>query len=341
MCDYDETQAIGRRYRRQDELGTPYCVTVDFDSLEDQAVTVRERDSMEQAHPGRRPGRPPPGAPAERAPGGRRHGDAPEPTEDDWLGQPGHGDERVPIHGAPTSTGSRSSRPRSTLHPFEVAELGPVRDRELVHLQCHFGLDTLSGPRGARVTGLDFSEPAVEAGARPPTSAIPARFSVRERLRRPPRCSGPPLRRRRERRRPQLAARRLAVGRDRRRACPARAGAPTCGSHPVADVFADEELTVAHDHFADPEPLTWEDAAPTPTPTPPRSTTAPSVAAPGLRGALGRPGQGLHLDLFHEQPFTVYARWPFLERHDDGTFWMPEDRPVLLLMYTLRATKVG
>ena len=48
MCDYDETQAIGRRYRRQDELGTPYCVTVDFDSLDDRAVTVRERDSMDQ-----------------------------------------------------------------------------------------------------------------------------------------------------------------------------------------------------------------------------------------------------------------------------------------------------
>ena len=48
MCDYDETQAIGRRYRRQDELGTPYCVTIDFDSLEDRAVTVRERDSMDQ-----------------------------------------------------------------------------------------------------------------------------------------------------------------------------------------------------------------------------------------------------------------------------------------------------
>ena len=41
MCDYDETQAIGRRYRRQDEIGTPFCVTVDFDSLDDQAVTVR------------------------------------------------------------------------------------------------------------------------------------------------------------------------------------------------------------------------------------------------------------------------------------------------------------
>jgi glycyl-tRNA synthetase len=48
MTDYDETQAIGRRYRRQDELGTPFCVTVDFDSLDDDAVTVRERDSMAQ-----------------------------------------------------------------------------------------------------------------------------------------------------------------------------------------------------------------------------------------------------------------------------------------------------
>ncbi|MEZ5320612.1 MAG: glycine--tRNA ligase [Microthrixaceae bacterium] len=48
MCDYDETQAIGKRYRRQDEIGTPYCVTFDFDSVADEAVTVRERDSMAQ-----------------------------------------------------------------------------------------------------------------------------------------------------------------------------------------------------------------------------------------------------------------------------------------------------
>ncbi len=46
--DFDDAQAIGRRYRRQDEIGTPYCVTVDFDSLEDEAVTVRERDTMAQ-----------------------------------------------------------------------------------------------------------------------------------------------------------------------------------------------------------------------------------------------------------------------------------------------------
>ena len=48
MCDYDVTQSIGRRYRRQDEIGTPWCVTVDFTSLEDRAVTVRDRDSTEQ-----------------------------------------------------------------------------------------------------------------------------------------------------------------------------------------------------------------------------------------------------------------------------------------------------
>ncbi len=48
MVDYDETQSIGKRYRRQDEIGTPFCVTVDFDSLNDKAVTVRDRDTMTQ-----------------------------------------------------------------------------------------------------------------------------------------------------------------------------------------------------------------------------------------------------------------------------------------------------
>lgn len=47
-CDFDESGSIGRRYRRQDEIGTPFCVTFDFDSLEDQSVTVRDRDSMQQ-----------------------------------------------------------------------------------------------------------------------------------------------------------------------------------------------------------------------------------------------------------------------------------------------------
>lgn len=48
VVEYDETQSIGKRYRRQDEIGTPYCVTFDFDSLNDNAVTIRDRDSMKQ-----------------------------------------------------------------------------------------------------------------------------------------------------------------------------------------------------------------------------------------------------------------------------------------------------
>ncbi|MDQ1437660.1 MAG: glycyl-tRNA synthetase [Acidimicrobiaceae bacterium] len=48
MVDYDETQSIGRRYRRQDEIGTPFCITVDFETLEDRAVTIRDRDSLDQ-----------------------------------------------------------------------------------------------------------------------------------------------------------------------------------------------------------------------------------------------------------------------------------------------------
>jgi glycyl-tRNA synthetase len=46
--DFDDAGAIGRRYRRQDEVGTPFCITVDFDTLDDDAVTIRERDSMSQ-----------------------------------------------------------------------------------------------------------------------------------------------------------------------------------------------------------------------------------------------------------------------------------------------------
>ena len=49
-CEFDDSGNIGKRYRRQDEIGTPYCVTIDFDTLEkDDSVTVRDRDTMEQA----------------------------------------------------------------------------------------------------------------------------------------------------------------------------------------------------------------------------------------------------------------------------------------------------
>ena len=48
-AEYDETGSIGKRYRRQDEIGTPQCITIDFDTLEDDTVTIRDRDTLEQA----------------------------------------------------------------------------------------------------------------------------------------------------------------------------------------------------------------------------------------------------------------------------------------------------
>ena len=47
-CQYDEKDSIGKRYRRQDAIGTPYCITVDHDTLKDNCVTIRERDTMKQ-----------------------------------------------------------------------------------------------------------------------------------------------------------------------------------------------------------------------------------------------------------------------------------------------------
>ncbi len=48
MTQYDELGSIGRRYRRQDEQGTPFCATIDFDTIEDESVTIRDRDTMKQ-----------------------------------------------------------------------------------------------------------------------------------------------------------------------------------------------------------------------------------------------------------------------------------------------------
>ena len=48
MCDFDEAGSIGKRYRREDEIGTPYCVTIDFETQNDDSVTIRDRDTMEQ-----------------------------------------------------------------------------------------------------------------------------------------------------------------------------------------------------------------------------------------------------------------------------------------------------
>jgi len=88
-------------------------------------------------------------------------------------------DESVPLHVASAMYDVPAFvRGRSTLAPLEVEELGPVRGKSLLHLQCHFGLDTLSwARRGAIVTGVDFSLPAIRAARKlARTTRVPARF---------------------------------------------------------------------------------------------------------------------------------------------------------------------
>jgi 2-polyprenyl-3-methyl-5-hydroxy-6-metoxy-1,4-benzoquinol methylase len=78
-----------------------------------------------------------------------------------------HWDEITPVHVASDFYAGHLAElraGRSRLQLLELGEVGDVRDKTLLHLQCHFGLDTLSWARqGARVTGIDFSEPAIEA----------------------------------------------------------------------------------------------------------------------------------------------------------------------------------
>jgi SAM-dependent methyltransferase len=88
-------------------------------------------------------------------------------------------DEAVPLHvDSPSYDVDSFRRGRSTLRPLEVRDVGSVRGRSLLHLQCHFGLDTLSwARRGAEVTGVDFSGPAIRAARRlARETAIPAKF---------------------------------------------------------------------------------------------------------------------------------------------------------------------
>ncbi len=170
-------------------------------------------------------------------------------------------DERVPIHLASDFYDVEGFRAgRSSLLDFEVAELGPVSGRSLVHLQCHVGLDTLSWARlGALVTGLDFSAPAVKA-ARELASSIgqPATFVAGDVYQAPALL--------RERYDivytgkgalcwlPDLEAWADVV------VTLLRPGGAlyVLEFHPFTDVFGDEDLTVGTRYFHTSQPLVWD-----------------------------------------------------------------------------------
>jgi SAM-dependent methyltransferase len=254
-------------------------------------------------------------------------------------------DERVPIHVSGAFYGVddfRSDSQRLSVRPFEVDELGDVAGRSLLHLQCHFGLDTLSWARlGAVVTGLDFSGPAVDAARRlAAETVIDAQF-VRADLYN----AVTALHRR------QFDV--VYTGKGALVWLPdVERWAQTCAAlvapggtfylsefHPVADMYGWESLELEHSYFArgplyDDSPGTYADL------------DAPTVhnASYAWQHPLGTVvtalvAAGLRIEFLHEHPFTLFPRWPFLQRRDDGSFVLPLGMPDLPLMYSLRAVK--
>ena len=252
-------------------------------------------------------------------------------------------DERVPIHVASDFYDAEGIvAGRSSLRDFERAELGDVRGLSLVHLQCHFGLDTISWAReGARVAGLDFSERAVEAArelADRAGLADDARFVRADVYDAPQALDGE-----------RFDVVYTGLGAlnwlpdVERWAHVVRALLKPGGRlylvefHPFTATLADDELTVAYPYFHE-EPLTFEDEG---TYADLAAHTTQNRSVEWIHG-LGEVvtailGAGLQITLLHEHDHTLFERWPFLERHADGTYHLPADRPTLPLMYSLLA----
>jgi 2-polyprenyl-3-methyl-5-hydroxy-6-metoxy-1,4-benzoquinol methylase len=256
-------------------------------------------------------------------------------------------DERVPIHVSGDFYGVddfRSGRQRLAVRSFEVDDLGSVEGRTLLHLQCHFGLDTLSWARlGARVTGLDFSGPAIEAATRLAAEiGIDADF-VQAAL---------------DDAVTALGGRQFDVvytGKGALNWLPdIDRWAATCASlvvpggtfylsefHPVTDMFAWETLELERSYFDtsalyDDSPGTYADL----------NATTVHNATYEWQHPLGSVvtsliEAGFTIEFLHEYDYTLFPRWPFLVSREDGSFAFPPDMPELPLMYSIRATKPG
>ena len=230
------------------------------------------------------------------------------------------------------------------IRSFEDAELGDVTGLDLVHLQCHFGLDTLAwARRGARVTGLDFSGEAVAAArdiaARAGIEADFVESDVHD-------------------------AHAALGGRDfdvvytglgaliwlpdltrwaRVVASLLRPGGVLylAEFHPITEVFGWDDRSVAADYFQD-AAMEWDEQG---TYTGDadevrfehtRSVEWQHTLDDVLTAVLGA---GLVLESFHEHDHTLYPRWPDLVRGDDGRYRLPEGSPSLPLLYSLRARR--
>jgi SAM-dependent methyltransferase len=267
-----------------------------------------------------------------------------EHAGEDWRGlNRAWWDERVPVHVASRFYDVEGFKAgRDTLCPFEVAEVADVTGRSLVHLHCHLGLDTLSwARRGARVTGLDFSPPAVAAARRLAAEiAIDAEFVEADVFDAPGALGG--------RRFDTVYTGRGALNwlPDLDRWASVAAGLVAPGGflylsefHPVTMAMADDDLSFEWSYFDD-TGHRWDDAS---TYTDGAAELTDTVTWEWLHGlgdiVSALINAGLHIELLHEHDFTLYPRWPWLERHDDGTYRFPADRPTIPLMFSVRARR--
>ncbi|MFF8786387.1 class I SAM-dependent methyltransferase [Streptomyces sp. NPDC015125] len=268
---------------------------------------------------------------------------------DDWReANRARWDERVALHTVSDfydQAGFR--RARDVLRDFEVAEVGDVTGRSLLHLQCHFGQDTLSwAHRGAaRVVGLDFSEPAIdtarelaaELGYGPDRAAFVVAdvYDAAEAV-------------------PDTAYDIVYTGigalnwlPDLERWADTAASLIAPGGflylaefHPLCDALDDETGSrLVHDYFN-------RDAWVAETPGTYTDFGAPTVNNRSVEwqhplgdvvSALA--GAGLRIDFLHEHDMTMFRRFAALRRDGDGYHRFPDDRPRVPLMYSLKASR--
>jgi SAM-dependent methyltransferase len=251
-------------------------------------------------------------------------------------------DERVPIHTKSDFYDVEGFLAGATaLRPFEPEELGDVRGLSLVHLQCHFGLDTLSWARlGAEVTGLDFSAPAMEAAADLARRAGLEAEWVCSDVYDAPRALGG---RRFDVVYTGLGALNWLDDIDRWADTVTELLAPggrlhLVEFHPLTEVFADDTLDVAYGYFHE-GPREWapeegsyaEEQATT------EHNSTEEWAHPLGEVVTAIAERGLRIELLHEHDYTLFPRWPSLRRESGGIYRFPPEVPSLPLMYSLVA----
>ncbi|TDD77785.1 class I SAM-dependent methyltransferase [Actinomadura darangshiensis] len=253
-------------------------------------------------------------------------------------------DERVPIHLASDFYDLAGFKAGGqTLRPFELDEVGDVTGRELVHLQCHFGLDTLSwARRGAHVTGLDFSEKAIGAArAVAEETSLQARFVAADVY-----DATTVLGETYDIVYTGLGALCWLPDIDRWAGIAASLLRPggfvyLAEFHPFADTLDDEEgRTLTYDYFAE-GPQIWDEpgAGSYADPQAPVKHTRSVEFSHGLgKVVTALTTAGLQIDFLHEHDYTLWQRFSVLEKHNTA-YRLPKGHPRLPLMYSIRATK--